>query len=199
MITILEEYKGQALPKVATRRLVLRQWTEDDVEDLFAYARLPIVANPAGFPPIKTLEEEREYITDTYIKRQKEQDLPLGYGITIKGSHRVIGSCDFNHRQAEDSVEIGYILHPDFWGQGYMPEAVAALIEVGFTLLHLSKIELKCFCDNWQSQRVAEKLGFQLEGLIEDGKKDHASHRERLRYRLSKTEWEKNKAASERL
>ncbi|MWV56238.1 GNAT family N-acetyltransferase [Streptococcus zhangguiae] len=190
MLKILEAYDGKSLPKVETNRLILRQRTVEDVEDLFAYASLPEVCLPAGFPPVATLEEEREYIESKYLENLVKENLPSGYGITVKGSNRVIGSCDVNHRRADDVFEIGYLLHPDFWGKGYMPEAVAALIEVAFTLLHLHKVEIRCYSSNQQSKRVAEKLGFTFEATIRDYKDLEGNRVDELVYGLLRTEWE---------
>ena len=76
-----------------------------------------------------------------------------------EGTDKVIGSVDFNHQHEDDVLEIGYTLHPDYWGRGYVPEAARALIDLAFKELDLHKIELSCFGYNLQSQRVAEKLG----------------------------------------
>lgn len=190
---ILEPFDGTYLPKVETDRLILRQRTMNDVEDMFAYASLPQVCYPAGFPPIKTVEEEKEYFENKYLANLKEKKLPSGYGITIKGSDRIIGSCDFNNRHEDDVYEIGYLLHPDFWGQGYVPEAVAALIEVAFTILNLHKVEICCYDYNKQSQRVAEKLGFTLEAKVRDRKDVQDRRCAELRYGLLRSEWEVSK------
>ncbi|MGT2716061.1 GNAT family N-acetyltransferase [Streptococcus respiraculi] len=192
-MNILESYDGKSLPKVETKRLILRQRTLADVEDLFAYEIRPEVCHPAGFPPVATLEEERDYLEKKYFKNLAEKDLPSGYGITVKGSDRIIGSCDFNHRRADDVFEIGYLLHPDFWGKGYVPEAVAALIEVAFTLLHLHKVEIRCYSSNQQSKRVAEKLGFTLEATIRDRKDVEGNRCDELVYGLLRKEWEANR------
>lgn len=187
---ILETYNGKELPKVETDRLVLRQRTIDDVPDMFAYVSLENVAYPAGLPPIATLEDEYDYFENRYYQNLEKANLPSGYGITVKGSDRVIGSCDFNHHHEDDVFEIGYMLHPDFWGRGYMTEAVSALIEIGFTLLNLHKVEIRCYGSNKQSQRVAEKLGFTLEARIRDRKDTQGNRCDDLAYGLLKSEWE---------
>ena len=87
-------------------------------------------------------------------------------------------------------LEIGYTLHPDYWGRGYVPEAARALIDLAFTELNLHKIELSCFGYNVQSQRVAEKLGFTLEARIRDRKDAQGNRCDDLRYGLLKSEWE---------
>lgn len=187
---ILEIYNGKELPKVETDRLVLRQRTIDDVPDMFDYVSLENVAYPAGLPPIATLEDEYDYFENRYYQNLEKANLPSGYGITVKGSDHIIGSCDFNHRHEDDVFEIGYMLHPDFWGRGYMTEAVSALIEIGFTLLNLHKVEIRCYGSNKQSQRVAEKLGFTLEARIRDRKDTQGNRCDDLAYGLLKSEWE---------
>ncbi|WAH93663.1 GNAT family protein [Streptococcus pneumoniae] len=146
--------------KIETERLVLRVRTVADAEDIFDYASLPEVAYPAG------------------------------YGIVVKGTDKIVGSVDFNHRHEDDVLEIGYTLHPDYWGRGYVPEAARALIDLAFKDLGLHKIELTCFGYNLQSQRVAEKLSFTLEARIRDRKDAQGNCCDDLRYALLKSEWE---------
>ena len=47
--------KAELPERIETKRLVLRVRTVADVEDIYAYASLPEVSYPAGFPPVKTL------------------------------------------------------------------------------------------------------------------------------------------------
>ncbi|WP_057491823.1 GNAT family N-acetyltransferase [Streptococcus orisasini] len=187
---ILGKIENNILPDIETGRLYLCQRTVADAADIFAYASLPEVTYPAGFPPVETVEDEAYYLEHVLPKSQAEQQLPSGYGIKLKGEDKVIGSVDFNHRHADDVLEIGYTLHPDYWGQGIVPEATSALIELGFTLLKLHKLELNCYDTNKQSQRVAEKLGFTLEARIRDRKDVQGNRCDDLRYGLLKSEWE---------
>ena len=64
--------QAQLPERLETERLVLRVRTVADAEDIHAYASLPEVSYPAG------------------------------YGIVVKGTDKVIGSVDFNHRHADD-------------------------------------------------------------------------------------------------
>ena len=176
--------------RIETDRLVLRVRTVADAEAIFDFASLSEVSYPAGFPPVKTLEDEIYYLEHILSGRNEKDNLPEGYGIVVKGTDTVIGSVDFNHRHEDDVLEIGYTLHPDYWGGGYVPEAARALIELGFKELGLHKIELTCFGYNVQSQRVAEKLGFTLEARIRDRKDVQGNRCDELRYGLLKSEWE---------
>ena len=176
--------------RLETERLVLRVRTVADAEDIHAYASLPEVAYPAAFQPVKTLDDEIYYLEHILPERNKKENLPAGYGIVVKGTDKIVGSVDFNHRHEDDVLEIGYILHPDYWGLGYVPEAARALIDLAFKELNLHKIELSCFDYNIQSQRVAEKLGFTLEARIRDRKDVQGNRCDDLRYGLLRSEWE---------
>ena len=90
------------------------------------------------------MEDEIYYLEHILPERNRKDNLLADYGIVVKGTDTVIGSVDFNHRHDDDVLEIGYTLHPDYWGQGYVPEAVRALIDLTFKELGLHKIELTC-------------------------------------------------------
>ena len=190
MINIVGQIEDNKLPDIETERLNLRQRLVSDAKEIFAYASLPEVTWPAGFPPAESVEEEENYLENIMPKRWIEQKIPSGYGICLKGTDEVIGSIDFNHRHADDVLEMGYLLHPDYWGQGIVTEAARALINLAFKELGLHKIELTCFGYNLQSQRVAEKLGFTLEARIRDRKDAQGNRCDDLRYGLLKSEWE---------
>ena len=81
--------------RIETERLVLRVRTVADAEDIYAYASLPEVSYPAGFPPVKTLEDEIYYLEHILPERNQKDNLPAGYGIIVKGTDTIIGSVDF--------------------------------------------------------------------------------------------------------
>ena len=61
---------------------------------------------------------------------------------------------------------IGYDLLKEYWGNGYMTEAVKAMINYGFEELGLMRIEATVEPANTASVRVLERAGFQLEGKL---------------------------------
>jgi len=176
--------------RIETERLLLRVRTVADAVDIFDYASRPEVSYPAGFPPVQTLEDEVYYLEHILPERNQKENLPAGYGIVVKGTDKIVGSVDFPHRHEDDVLEIGYILHPDYWGRGYVSEAARALIDLAFKELNLHKIELSCFGYNLQSQRVAEKLGFTLEARIRERKDARGNRCDDLRYGLLRSEWD---------
>lgn len=168
MIKILGQVSADLLPDVETDRLYLRQRTSADAEDIFAYAHLPEVTIPVGNITVPSSAADVNCREADYVANQAKEGIPSGYGITLKGIDKVIGSIDFNHRHGDKVLEMGYTLHPDYWGQGIVPEAGRAMLKVGFELLDLDKIILICYDYNKQSQAVARKLGFTLEEVSEE-------------------------------
>ena len=66
----------------------------------------------------------------------------LKWGIALRSSDKLIGSVtlfhlDFTHRRAE----IGYAQGRAYWGQGYMQEALKAVLNHAFEILNLHRIE----------------------------------------------------------
>lgn len=70
--------------KIETERLVLRVRTVADAEDIHAYASLPEVAYPAGFPPVKTLEDEIYYLEHILPERNQRKISQQATGLSSK-------------------------------------------------------------------------------------------------------------------
>ena len=81
----------------------------------------------------------------------------------------MIGTCGFTKIHTDHDVgEIGYVLHPDFWGKGYAVEAASCVMDFGFETLGLHRIEARFMKGNDASLRVMEKLGMSFEGYHVD-------------------------------
>ncbi|MET1013821.1 MAG: GNAT family N-acetyltransferase [Paenisporosarcina sp.] len=147
------------LPHIETDRLLLRSWQKEDAEDLYAYAKDDRVGPMAGWAPHQNVEESLEVIGffqsagDTYAIEWKETGNVIG-GI---GLHDRRPDVDRKHLPQR---EIGYVLSPDYWGKGIMPEAVEAVLHHGFVDMNLDIIWCGHFDFNHNSRRVVEKTGF---------------------------------------
>lgn len=80
----------------------------------------------------------------------------------------------FGFRWKVPYCEIGYWLATHRWGQGLMTEAVSALAEMAFETLSMRRIEIRADSRNARSGRVAERCGFQLEGVLRQDSRDVA-------------------------
>ena len=145
--------------RLRTSRLLLRRWRAKDKYDLHEYAKLDTVGPSAGWAPHKDLAESARIIRQFLAS-------PGTYAIVYKASGKVIGSIGFHFTSVcrdvpdERSVEIGYVLSPDYWGQGFVPEAVRACLRHAFEDLRMDAVWCGCFDTNERSRRVIEKCGF---------------------------------------
>lgn len=176
------------LPLLETARLRLRALRLDDAADQHAYAREPEVAEPGMWTPLLTLDENVQDIVET-LERQARGEV-AEWGIEHRAEQRLIGRCGFGRfRPAHDSAELGYALARPYWGQGYMREAVAAVLADGFTRLGLHRIEALCLADNAGSIRVLETCGFRLEGTAREAYRQQDAYKDLRRYALLRNEW----------
>ena len=136
-----------------TPRLLLRPFTLEDGEDLYEYAKDPRVGPAAGWP----VHSSREIIRTVFSS-------PRAFAVVEEGSGKVIGSAGFvgTHREELPGPddELGYALHPGYWGRGLIPEAARELLRWGFEELGLRTIWCGHYEGNLKSRRVIEKCGF---------------------------------------
>lgn len=154
--------------QIETERLLLRDWRMEDLRDFHEYCKNPDVGPWAGWKPHETLEESRE-ILSRWLEVQ-EGDLQLA--IQEKASGKVIGSLgvdDDGHRgKVPGCKSIGYILGKDWWGRGYMTEAMHAAMDYAFRTMKLRVLTITHYPANARSKRVIEKSGFVYEGTLRD-------------------------------
>ncbi|MCG7407330.1 GNAT family N-acetyltransferase [Paenibacillus sp. ACRRX] len=152
-------------PELHTDRLLLRQLRADDAEDLFSYFSLDQVTEFYDLDSFTNCEQARELIL-SWVSRYERQE-GIRWGITLKSENRVIGTCGFHNWFKEHfKAEVGYELHPDYWRQGIMSEAVNAIVGYGFEQLELNRIEAFIDPANEASRRLLTKIGMQEEGLL---------------------------------
>lgn len=176
--------------RLDTERLVLRPVRLSDAEAMYDYGHRPEVARLAGFLVNQSVEECQQFI-QTDLDKTGDATRQRIYAICLKGKDELIGTVNFAKTITSDILEIGYVLHPDYWGKGFMPEAVLALVDFGFRELQLHKIEIAVFDYNKQSRRVAEKSGFQLEAKLRERQKMNDVYYDKLIFGLLRSEWEK--------
>jgi RimJ/RimL family protein N-acetyltransferase len=153
--------------KLNTERLLLRPITEADTEVLYTIFSDPTVMRYWNTAPWENLDQAKDSITrDTEARRTGEY---LQLGIEQNADAQLIGTCtlfNFNHQCKR--AEIGYALARSAWGNGFMQEALPALIDYAFTELDLHRIEAEIDPHNAASGKTLERLGFLKEGLLRE-------------------------------
>ncbi len=90
--------------------------------------------------------------------------------LVIEHGGELAGVSGFRSLEAANRCgEIGYWLREDFGGRGIMTSCCRALLRHGFESLGLNRIAVAAAVENRRSRAVAERLGFQLEGVRRDG------------------------------
>ena len=177
-----------------TERLILRRFAADDFIAVHSYARSKENTVYMLFGP------NDEAATHAFIERanKKASENPVvdhQYAVTLKNSNMLIGACDLHIRGNE--AEIGWILHHNYWQQGFGTELGNALLNLGFDELNLHRIIARCDDENIGSSRLMEKIGMRREGLFYDTRPPHKNsnrkYGDELSYAILKDEWEAGK------
>ena len=120
-------------------------------------------------PP--TIDESEENVRVARLKFLDRSDLRLhifyretGEFIGASGLHRI----DWETRK----FEIGYWIRTSQSGKGLMTEAVEGIANFAIRSLLANRIEIRCDSLNTRSARIAERLGFTLEGVLRNEKSD---------------------------
>lgn len=155
------------IPVLTTARLRLRAPRRDDAAALLKILGDPEVTRYHSMPTLATLGEARSALER--LRRRHAAQEALRWAIERAGHPSMIGTIgllrfDLEHRRAE----LGYELARRWWGRGLAPEAAAAVVRYGFSVLGLHRIEAGVLFGNDASVRVLEKLGFVEEGPRRD-------------------------------
>ena len=151
------------MPELETGRLLLRRMRVGDEQDMYAYARLSEVTRYLLWSPHPDVYYTRDYLR--YLATRYATGSFYDWAVVYKPNGRMIGTCGFTSFDcAHDAAEIGYVLNPEYRGQGIAPEAVRAVLAFGFDKLALHRIEARFIEGNDASLRVMEKVGMHFEG-----------------------------------
>lgn len=181
---------------IETKRLQVRAFREDDFAAVHSYTSKK--ENTIYMPWGPNDEEE----TKAFIESATGLDeTKHSYDLACvnKETGLLIGGCHLS-LLSPDEAEIGWILHRDYWKQGYGTEIGRALLELGFDILNLRRLVAHCDLENTASFKLMEKIGMRREGLFLDGRKacklSNRSYGDDLAYAMLKDEWDVSKEIS---
>ncbi|WP_255595018.1 GNAT family protein [Lysobacter sp. BMK333-48F3] len=150
---------------LTTQRLSLRPLRPDDAPALLAICSDPQVMRYWSSPPWEAIGQAEALIARDREAMASGQYLRLG----IERDGGLIGYCTLFQLDAQNRrAELGYVLAAAAWSQGYMREALRALLDYGFDALDLHRIEADTDPRNRASVRCLERLGFVREGLLRE-------------------------------
>lgn len=150
-----------------TERLLLRRVDNNDYKEVLALRSNPETMKYIPRPLLKNEEEAFAHIA--MIENKIINKEGINWAITIKDDPRLIGIIGHYRIQVENyRAEIGYMILPEFNGQGIVTEAVKEVVKYGFDIMKLHSIEAVIDPDNIASAKVLEKNGFVKEAHFKE-------------------------------
>jgi len=150
---------------IETDRLLLRRFTEDDLDELAAIFAKPEVFwfnHRRGL----TREETEEMLRDRFIEPWESRGFSH-WAVIRKEDGVMLGYCGLSVPsflpEVLPAVELGYRFDPGAWGRGYAVESGRASLDYGFNALGLDRIIAIHDVENVASGRVMERLGMRVE------------------------------------
>ena len=175
--------------QIRTERLLLRPFSENDLEDYFVWTGSPEMSRFIMERPYRDIDEAKSALThiiDSYSKKDYYM-----WGIVFQ--NELVGFCCGNEINEEiESICLGYGLKKQYWNRGIATEATKALInyffECGFHRICSYHNPL-----NPASGKVMVKSGMTFEGRIRGGSKLAGKICDCLQYSIIKDDWLKRK------
>jgi ribosomal-protein-alanine N-acetyltransferase len=157
---------NKEFPVFRTGRLLLRQFQETDLRNVFLGLSDPVVTRYYGVH-FKTLEETKKQIQ--WFAELERKETGIWWAVCSSDNTVFYGAVGLYYLDSGlKKAELGFWLMPEFWGKGIITESALLAIDYGFKKMHLKRIEAEVETENRLSIRIMEKLQF----IHENTKKD---------------------------
>ena len=145
-------------PIIKTKRLLLRQFVESDLESVFKGLSHPDIIKYYGVS-YQTLEDTKEQMT--FFADLEKNETGIWWAVCSADNKTFYGAGGLNSLSKEHKkAEIGFWLISEFWGDGIMKEAMPLICNYGFNSLGLHRIEGLVETENKNCKKAMAKLDF---------------------------------------
>ncbi|HYC84576.1 MAG TPA: GNAT family N-acetyltransferase [Chryseosolibacter sp.] len=149
--------------KIETERLRLLRLRYEDAEEIFyTYASKPEATKFLSWPTHRSIEDTHSFLR--YANAGWKAGTDFSYGIRLKTSNQLIGSFGLLHEKGK--IQIGYVLSPSQWGNGYATEACSTVMRLLRTRKELYRVSTFADVENVASIRVLKKSGLVPEATL---------------------------------
>ncbi|QTD45591.1 GNAT family N-acetyltransferase [Ottowia testudinis] len=179
-----------SFPELDTPRLRLRELQHADAEALLAIHGDREAMQLWGVTPSADLPAVHDFIAR--CRAGRALPIPfLRWAIERKQDQALLGTCGlFNWNPPWEKCMLGYELGRTAWKQGFMGEALRVVIPWGFSHWKLHRIEALIEPANQPSLRLAERLGFKVEGRLREVAKWSEARHDMMQLSLLKHEFD---------
>ncbi len=159
----MPDFDFSTFPVLETPRLVLRETLPGDAADLFSFLSDPEVQKYDVDTPWQNMAEAKKWIGQ-YRKWFKERKAII-WGVVLKDERCMVGRMAFMFFEGRyESADVGYTMARPYWRRGIATEAVRAMLQFGFEVMHVHRVNVDTRMDNLASLLLMQTLGFRPEG-----------------------------------
>lgn len=162
--------KCKYIPRLETDRLVLRELTVNDVEDLRKWLGRDELYTYWGRAASKAEKNPELLFVDARLNVKRKPSPDFIWGIERKDTNEVIGEIEVFDIANDRFGMVGYRIAPWLWNTGICTEALRRVVDFVFAETNLDRLQGNADVRNIGSNKVLEKSGFLLEGTIRHGK-----------------------------
>jgi len=162
---------------LTTDRLVLRTFRPQDTDAVYVAARDPEIQRWVTLPS-PYLPEHARIFTEQVVPRAWADGSACTFGLFLGSPDGDLVGAMSLHRGSEGTASIGYWCARAHRGNGYMTEAARAVARWAFTRLSVDRLEWRAEVGNTASRRVAERVGFTVEGVLRCAHDHHGVRRD---------------------
>ncbi|NER32805.1 MAG: GNAT family N-acetyltransferase [Oscillatoria sp. SIO1A7] len=157
------------MDEIETKRLYLRLFKPDDLEDLFLIRSDPNVMRYMGDGKPLSREQVSENLA-RIIQHYRDRHFGL-WAVIYKHNSQLTGYCGLQFfkqppETTPDSILLSYMFAKPYWGKGLATEGAKASLRYGFETLKLERIVAFADTENLASLRVMEKVGMKYEKQV---------------------------------
>ncbi len=156
---------GEGFTSLESERLILRRFTDSDLEPFLAYRNDPEVARYQAWESC-TEGESAAMIEELESLQPGTPGEWFQFAIELKETGALLGDCALKVEQDGRQAEVGFTLAREHQGKGYASEAVSRLLDYAFGDLGLHRVVAITDRENKPSFALLERLGMRREGCF---------------------------------
>ncbi len=153
--------------KLETKRLILREWKKNDLNDLVEGLNNLRVAKWLAFVPYPyTKKDAEKWIKHCMENANQRERNSYDFAIELKSEKKVIGGVSLDKiNRLQGTAGGGIWLNAEYHGKGYGSEAFGARIKFAFNKLKLRRLENGFVKGNPSSIKIQKRFGYKIEGM----------------------------------